>query len=202
MSYRQNTRLPPRLSGYIDGIEAAYVRPAAYARHKTKSGTERIVADVTGSGPEVLHELVKHLAGPFLLLYVLHTSRGEGSVGRYQSPALSGDEINRFITRFAEYFLADGRFDLWVHSRESNATVVWDRHDKLFAYGPLDDFETALHALGFSPGEPETSLSIAYIHHYRSECDDDARTVLAALDWQYSPLKPEDEQRSDEDPPE
>lgn len=123
-------------------------------------------------------------------------------MGRYQSPALSGDEIDQFITRFTEYFLADGRFDLWVHSRESNATVVWDRHDKLFAYGPLAEFETALHALSFSPGEPETSLSMAHVHHYRSECDDDARAVLAALDWQYSLLKSEDVQWSDEEPSE
>ena len=193
--------LPPRLSSYIDGIEAAYERPATYVRQKTRAGTERIIADVTGIGAEVLRGLVKRLRAPFLLLYVLHTSRGEGEAGRYQSSALSGDEVDQFIARFAEYFLADSRFDLWLHSREPNATVVWDRHDKLFAYGPLDDFETALNALGFSPGEPEISLSIAHLHHYRSECDEDASAVLAALDWQYSPLKPEDEQRPDENQP-
>jgi hypothetical protein len=28
--------------------------------------------------------------------------------------------------------------NLWIHSPEAGATVVWDRHDLLYAYGPLE----------------------------------------------------------------
>lgn len=70
--------------------------------------------------------------------------------------------------------------------------MVWDRHDRLFAYGPVERYASKLQELGFHAGTI-TPLG-PHMHHYRQEFDADAAGVLEALDWSYSPLKPEDEQ--------
>ncbi|WID95707.1 hypothetical protein QO058_23590 [Bosea vestrisii] len=62
----------------------------------------------------------------------------------------------------------------------------------VFAYGPIDAYEGALRRLGFTPGEP--SVPVPHQHHYRAELDEQARELLQAFDWRYSPLEAEDEQ--------
>ena len=70
--------------------------------------------------------------------------------------------------------------------------MVWDRHDLLFGYGPLEAFETSLRSLGYTPGQPV--VPTPHQHHYRAEFDGLARELLSTLDWERSPLKPSDEQ--------
>jgi len=132
------------------------------------------------------------MAPPFYLLYVLHTPRGEGAAGRYQSPAIEASDLRQFLARHARYLSADARFDLWAHSPAEGATVIWDRHDQLFAYGPLSRYEHVLKSLGFAPGKVE--VPSPHQHFYRAELDGDAAGVLEAFSWFHSPLREEDEQ--------
>jgi hypothetical protein len=44
------------------------------------------------------------------------------------------------MAEFAEFLTEDGRHDLWLHSPRTDATLVWDRHDLIYAYGPLEQF--------------------------------------------------------------
>lgn len=125
-------------------------------------------------------------------MYVLHTPRGEGEPGRYQSAEIGVEGFRAFMSRFGSYLAADARFDLWLHSPSENATLVWDRHNQLFAYGPLGRFATELLALGFAEGElPPLG---AHQHHYRSECDAKATELLSFTAWQRTALRREDEQ--------
>jgi hypothetical protein len=154
--------------------------------------TSRIVAGVPHGDAEVFERLVSSLEAPYSLLYVLHTPRGEGEPGRYQSPELSSETFHAFIGQFKSYLSADARFDLWAHSRSENATVVWDRHNLLYAYGPLDKFSSELRTLGFSNGVPQ--VPDPHQHHYREALDSSATDLLAAFQWSRSLLKPADEQ--------
>lgn len=124
-------------------------------------------------------------------LRVAHAA-GEGAAGRYESSELSLDEFNAGVSRFGGYLASDARFDLWAYSVAEQATVVWDRHDQLFAYGPIERFVLALQALGFQEGDAWVSFS--HQHHYRPECDADAAALLAHFPWTFSPLRDEDEQ--------
>lgn len=132
------------------------------------------------------------LEPPYYLLYVLHTPRGEAPPGRYQSPPLSSTEFRKFLDGFGAFLQADGRFDLWVHSQTDNATLVWDRHDLLHGYGPIERYAERLGRLGFVAGMPV--IPIPHEHHYRKECDALATKLIAAYDWTCTPLRPEDEQ--------
>ncbi|WP_288380590.1 hypothetical protein [uncultured Massilia sp.] len=175
----------------VGGEWVEHTHPAVCARDTT-GGAERLVATAPGGDPNVLLSLVEAVGGPYALLYVLHTPRGEGEAGRYQSPELELADVRAFLERHAGFLRADARFDLWAHSFSENATVVWDRHNLIHAYGPLERFEAVLHAQGFGHGLP--SMAFAHQHHYRADCDGEAAAVLRDFDWQYSPLRPEDEQ--------
>lgn len=109
---------------------------------------ERITATVPDGDPIVLKKLSTCLRPPFLLLYILHTPRGEAEPGRYQSDAISPEQLFAFVERFGSFLRGDGRYELWLHSPADAATIAWDRHNLLFAYGPLADYEAALRSLG------------------------------------------------------
>jgi len=181
-----------KISRLEDGEWMACTVPAVYAMPTEQSPVQRIVAGASTKDRRVFRALVRILESPMFLLYVLHTPRGEGDAGRYQSPALSRADVESFLARFEDYLCTDARFDLWVHSPAKDATVVWDRHDVIHAYGPLAHFEREMLALGFEPGALPQGQEHA--HHYRAECDDDACAVLAAFDWTRTELKPADEQ--------
>jgi len=167
--------------------------PLAYARPAPDASMQRIAASASGLGTRVFETLACGLEAPLFLLYVLHTPRGEGPAGRYQSPPLELAEVEGFLRRRAAYLASDARFDLWAHSPSQSATVVWDRHDVVFGYGPLDAYEARLRALDFSR-VPSLEVDVPHVHHYRVDFDIDARAVLADFDWHRADLRPEDEQ--------
>ena len=175
-----------RLGHLVNGDWVAHSHAPVFA-----SG-DLIVAGVPDSDPAIFERMVECLEPLYFLLYVLHTSHGEAQLGRYQSPALSLSHVKEFLTKFSPFFSADARFDLWAHSPSDNATVVWDRHNQLFAYGPLERFSTALRSLGFTSGYP--SVPVPHAHYYHEEFDDLAKDLIGAFNWSYSPLRPEDEQ--------
>lgn len=164
----------------------------AHSHQPVFEARDRIVAGVPGGDPSVFEHLVECLEPPYHLLYVLHTSRGEAPLGRYQSPALSSAQVKSFLSQFGLFLSGDARFDLWAYSPSEQATLVWDRHNQLFGYGPVDKFSSKLLALGFTHGYP--SIPVPHEHNYHSELDGLAKEVLAAFKWSHSPLQPADEQ--------
>ena len=179
--------------GHLEGGHwVEHVYPAVYQWPDSEPVLQRLVAGVPSGNPDVFGRLVESLAPPFYLLYVLHTSRGEGLPGRYQSPELSTAELSGFLAQFSPYLSGDARFDLWVHSPTEAATVVWDRHNQIFAYGPLTRYEFVLQNLGFSRGRVE--VPAPHEHKYHPEFDSQAALVLRAFEWSHTPLREEDEQ--------
>jgi hypothetical protein len=159
--------------------------------HETSSGGSRLRFVLPRSRPHLIRELSSALQEPFQLLYVLHTSRGEGPKGRYQSPELSRIDLDAFLARYAGFLTGDARHDLWIRSTHSNTVVVWDRHNDVYVYDAPNVVEQ-LTILGFQEAELEPLG--AHTHHYRAEFDGDAREILTAFTWTRTELRPEDEQ--------
>ena len=152
----------------------------------------RIVAAVSEGQTKVALELAATIDEPFLLLWVLHTPRGGSRPGRYQSPPMTADELRRVLERYAALFEQDGRSDIWIHSRTPDATIVIDRHDLLFAYGPRDAFINALRAMHFHEGL--ASIPSPHAHEYHAEFDELELALAGELEWTISELRAEDEQ--------
>ena len=159
----------------------------------------RLIAGVPSGDGKPFDVLIRVLDVPIILLYVLHTPRGEGKPGRYQSPPLTSDEVTEFFKQFKEIISKDARFDIWAHSYSEGSTIVWDRHNELFAYGSISRFEMELQAQGFIKCD-NISIPAPHEHHYHHEFDAAAKAILQAFDWEFSPLHPEDEQRTVDKP--
>jgi hypothetical protein len=181
-----------KLGHQVEGIWIEHNYPAVFMLPENSEVSQRIVAGVPRGDPDVFLRLAETLEPPYFLLYVLHTPRGEGEPGRYQSPELSIQNLQAFFLEFGKFLSQDARFDIWAYSPAEQASVIWDRHNQIFAYGPLARFEAALRDLGFSKGV--VTVPAPHEHCYRSEFDEMAERVLRAFDWSYSPLRREDEQ--------
>lgn len=155
-------------------------------------GRPRLRVGLNEGQDTCVRTLASTLSGPFQLLYVLHTTRTGAELGRYESPELTFAGVEKFLNEFGRFFREDSRHDLWVRSHDDDATIVLDRHNLIYAYGPLDEFEATLQSLGAREGEP--AILGAHVHHYNSEWDEEERRVLRTLEWDIKPLRPSDVQ--------
>lgn len=179
----------------VDGEEIAAPSPERFERQQMTSGAPRLLIAASTAKPDLFRELANCLASPLILLYVLHTPRGEGVAGRYQSPVLDSQQVQDFLATFTPYLAGDARHDTWVHSASDGRTLVWDRNDLIYVEGkPLEDMAAVLGVMGFESGIVPRPDAGPHIHYYREEFDTDAAAVLARFDWTRSDLRPEDEQ--------
>lgn len=156
-------------------------------------GVERLRIALDENHDRCVVALISRLLGPFQLLYVLHTTRTGAGLGRYESPELSAEEVKVFLGSFGRFLTEDARHDFWIRSHGDDATIVLDRHNLIYAYGPLDALESVLRAIGATPDAPPP-IPDPHVHHYHPEWDDAERGVLRALDWRVSPLRDSDVQ--------
>jgi hypothetical protein len=180
-----------KLGYFVKGEWSEYSHPPVFKRQLTSANTTRLDVGVPGGDVAVLGKLTGCMEPPYHILYVLVVPRGEGDAGRYQSPLVDRGQLASFLARYEAYLKSDGRFALWVHSQSSQATLVWDRHNLIYAYGPLACFEEALTSIGFTPGS--LTIPTPHEHHYRQECDADAAAIMSHFGWRYSELRPGDD---------
>ena len=57
-------------------------------------------------------------------------------------------EAEDFLRGFSRFLESDGRHHLWISSVPDGATLVYDGHNILYAYGPLELYEQVLAARG------------------------------------------------------
>jgi hypothetical protein len=171
------------------------ITPYRYSKRfkiEKTTGPDRLCIGAAEAQVSLLWKLAFSLPAPYYVLYVLHTSRCGSELGRYQSPALDFHALNGFMAEFCEFLTDDARHDLWIHSPESGATLVWDRHDLVYAYGPLERFRAVLKESlqeGNVDGPP-----YPHVHMYHAEYDDSERELLRHFEWSRSPLLAGDEQ--------
>ncbi len=179
----------------IDGVETAAPTSALFEWQQMTSGKARLLITAPPDQPGLFRALCDCLASPLFMLYVLHTPRSEARAGRYQSPQLDNNQVADVLAAFQPYLAGDGRHDTWVHSTGYGRTLIWDRHDLIYAEGePLNDIVAVLEARGFADGSAPRLGAAPHIHYYRAEFDADAAALQARYAWSRTDLRPEDEQ--------
>jgi hypothetical protein len=187
-----------KLGQIVAGRVEPYQHANTFIREKTH-GIERVLIGPRGGHRFLVEMLAATIGPPYKVLYVLHTSRTGARLARYESPVLEPDELRTFLARYGDFIAQDSRHDLWVAARGGAGTIVWDRHDLVYAYGPLDAYVSILEQGGLREGWPNTNLSHA--HYYHAEWDDTERSILREFEWIVSPLHPEDLQTREPDLP-
>jgi len=130
------------------------------------------------------------LNGPFYMLYVLHIPRTDNESGRYQSGMLTYNEISIMLNRFKNFFKNDARHDIWIHSPETNTTIVYDRHNLLYIYGYTNEYVHIIEKNGLRNEAVE--IPFPHIHHYNAEYDMFESKLINEYQWVRYPLRDED----------
>src|SRR5688500_1523560 len=174
-----------------EGVDVEYHYPDVYDWERTTGPARLIIAPRSGH-LDLLRDLVACWKEPSWLLYVLAIPRGEGEGGRYQSPEpLDATALNDFLSKHRAFLEGDARHALWVASAAVEGTVVYDRPNVLYAYGPLEAFEDVLATRGLRRGPVE--FPVPHTHHYYDFHDASEARLLQAFDWIYSPLREGDD---------
>jgi hypothetical protein len=158
------------------------------------SGTQRLVIAPKSGHAGILERLIGIVPEPMQLLYVLVVPRGEGDAGRYQSSEpQSHEQVRRFLDEFRTFLETDGRQNLWIRSESGSAMLIYDRHDLIYGYGPVDEWKEILKQIGLIE-VPSASIKIPdpHSHHYHASCDAEASPLLAYLEWHHTPLRDQD----------
>ena len=177
-----------RLSRLEDAQDVPHVHANTFGEQAAPS---RLIAAPSAGHFSLLFHLAEGLPGPFAALWVLRVSRGRADQGRYQSPFLALTELLTALEPFQSFLSQDGRSQLWLHSSEARATLVWDQHDLLYLYGPLGAFRTALVRAGLREAEPVV-IDFHHGHHYHPEFDDAEESMASLFEWHVTPLRPDD----------
>jgi hypothetical protein len=181
-----------KIDALVGSAETRFEYGNTFAR-ETVGGQTRLKIGFDNIQDGCVRELAAGLVGPFQLLYVLHTTRTGAELGRYESPVVPVAHVHNFLLRFGPFLAEDARHDFWLRSHDDDATIVLDRHNVIYAYGPLNSFEAVLFSIGaHSRGLPR--IPEPHVHHYHDEWDDSEREVLAALPWIRKPLRHRDVQ--------
>ncbi len=171
--------------------EELYEYANIWAREKT-SGPDRLVIAPRAHYTQLLQTLTECIEEPFQLLYVLVVSRGS-EPGRYQGEySFTRVQLQEFLTSHSSFFEQDARHDLWIRSESRDGLLVYDRHNVIYAYGPLDRFIPALTSNGLVESE-EVRFPSPHTHHYHAEFDIEEKRLLQSEQWIVSPLQTGDE---------
>ena len=168
-----------------------YTYPDIWETGKT-TGPDRLIIAPSGDQAGLMIELASVLPEPFGILYVLLVSRCGNAPGRYQSPyPIDRAEMEFFVNEFKAYFEQDGRHHIWITSVPADATIVYDNHNIVYAYGPLDEYIRLLDRRGLKEGT--ITIPAPHTHNYNPEFDSQEDKISAYWDWRQYPLSETDD---------
>ena len=69
--------------------------------------------------------------------------------------------------------------------------LIYDRHNVIYAYGPLNAWRDALAANGFTEAA-DVRFPSPHSHHYHQSLDAEEQRLFNHWDWHQTPLKESD----------
>lgn len=178
--------------GWVPKEEHRYEYPNVFAFEQT-SGAGRLVIAPSANHVSILIDLLQFMSEPLGILYVLVVPRGGSEPGRYESTSpVSKQQAVELLKRFTNYLESDGRHGIWVASMSSGDLLVYDRHNVIYAYGRLPEYENVLAGCGLTKVE-SVRFPSPHAHRYHAVFDQDERNLVRYWDWKRSPLRDSDE---------
>ncbi len=170
-----------------EGKQVQYVHPHVWQREAAGDG-ERIVAAPKDQFVDLMLKLSACLEPPFSVLYILAIPR-KCMPGRYQlEQSLSYKELVSMLAPFTEYLEGDARHHLWIYSFTSAVTLVYDQHNLIYAYGPLEKYIQTLGEAGLTEGKVE--IPFPHMHNYFREFDSEEERFIESFTWKRTDLLP------------
>jgi hypothetical protein len=173
------------------GEDVAWSYEPSYAR-QVVGGVERLVIAPGAAPVALLRELLPFLPEPIWVLYVLVTPRSDAPAGRYQSATpRTREDVLAMLDRFENYLASDGRHNLWLAAPPAGQ-LVFDRHDVIYAYGPIAEIVARLKEKEFAETDM-IRVPVPHSHHFHEELDCEEHAMLAHWEWLHSELQETDD---------
>jgi hypothetical protein len=173
-----------------DGVEHEHVYSDAAEVITYADGTTCLRVTTVGSLTDLMARLGGCLIGDWYFLYVLLISHTEHKPGRYQSPPVECyDGVRVLLAKYKSFLDGDGRHHLWLGSTSGSGLIVYDQHNVLYCYGPIDAYLNALPAFSHSA----ITIPTPHTHWYPSEFAAIQRQLLEEWDWKWFPLAESDD---------
>lgn len=183
-----HAELGTKLGHFQPGHGQAQYRHPHLWRKEPAGNQERIVAGPRDGFIDLTLQLAECLEPPYSVLYVLSVPRSR-EAGRYQLDGeLSPAELRTMLESYRAFLEGDARHHIWIYSRESSATIVYDKHDLIYAYGPLDCYVKVLGLAGLNEGEFE--LPYPHMHNYFPEFDSEEERIISSHAWKRTGILP------------
>jgi hypothetical protein len=177
-----------KFAHHEDGVGQVLHRHPNRWMREPAAKRERLVVGPRQGHLDLFLSLCGCLQPPYAVLYVLSAPRAS-EPGRYQLESwLDLPQLREFVAPYREFFQGDARHHLWIFSHDSSATIVYDKHDLIYAYGPLDQFIEVLRQHGLDEGEFE--LPYPHYHNYFPEFDEQERALIQENRWKRTPIVP------------
>jgi hypothetical protein len=181
-----------KLSVPAPGGLVPHAHSHAFRTESDAAGPARLVAAPDRGQVALLLELARTLPGPFLVIYVLLSTRGLRPTGRYQTTRpISGEQLEGFLAEYREFLEQDGRHHLWIGSAVEPSTLVYDQHQVLYLYGRLEAYAEVLRRAGMDEGPVE--IPVEHRHESHDEFDATEHRLMGHFMWTWNPLEPDDE---------
>lgn len=100
--------------------------------------------------------------------------------------------MEEFLWKFQELFEKDARQHIWVGSTDNSSLLVYDNHNVIYAYGPLEEFKEILNSCGLKKSD-DVCFPKPHIHKYNVEFDEQAQQLLNHWEWVRFPLQESDD---------
>ena len=147
----------------------------------------RITVGPSDNHIEVLLRLSEVIPPPYWILWVLIIPASDHKPGRYESSMpVDIHELSRLLRKYRLFFEGDGRHHLWILGTEQRERIIYDNHNLLYAYGPLDDFARVLTKLDFS--KSLVSIPTPHSHQYDPKNAGVEDMLFSEREWKWSPL--------------
>ena len=180
-----------KLGRLVNNEEIPHVYENIFEEITYKNGIKCVLLASSGSIAGIMMELGKYIEGPWFILYVLLTPH-TGESGRYQSIQIeSYDGVLAFMTKYRDFIDGDGRHNVWIGSTSEHGMLVYDNHNRLFAYGKIDKYVEWLKTRGFKMGT--VVIPAPHSHHYHAENAVHERSLLNEWEWKRFPLQDSDD---------
>jgi hypothetical protein len=183
---------PFRLGTHLRGEGIVEFRYADTFELQETEERERLLIAPSGRQVDLLLRLMREMSGPFSLLYILLAPHTNARAGRYLASGQSHEAVQALLEAFRDYFEGDARHHVWIGAEGDGSLLVYDQHNVIYAYGPVEQFASILMAQGLRQDTVE--FPFPHTHHFRSVFDGHEDRLLSEFEWEYSPLEPEDEE--------
>lgn len=104
---------------------------------------------------------------------------------------VSRHELEDFVLTFSDLLEGDGRHHFWIGAVDNSGLLVYDNHNVIYAYGPLEKFQEILLESAFSSAGAVT-FPDPHIHRYNAPLDQRVDELMSYWPWKKFPLQEND----------